>query len=63
MDGMSYGATVDTSTGKIVIETSELGEDVVAQPMQLGSGSGFGVFNQSEKDLLSKKFYELGNIG
>lgn len=60
MDGMSFEAKIDTSTGKIDISSSELDESTLPPPSNT-TGS-FGVFNQNERDMLSKKFYELGGI-
>jgi replicative DNA helicase len=59
MDGMSYGATVDTSIGKIVFEDSEL-EDTTFAPNTGNTTSTFGGFSSVERDQLAKKFYELG---
>jgi replicative DNA helicase len=60
MDGMSFEAKVDTSSGKIEISGSELDESTLPAPA--GTTGSFGVFNQNERDMLSKKFYELGGI-
>jgi hypothetical protein len=60
MDGMSFEAAIDTSTGRIEISSSELDEATLPPP-QSTSGS-FGTFNQSERELLSKKFYEIQGI-
>jgi len=59
MDGMSYGATVDTSIGKIVFEDGEL-EDTTFAPNTVNTTSTFGGFSSVERDQLAKKFYELG---
>lgn len=61
MDGMSFGATIDTSVGRIKIDNDELDESTLPPPAS-GSNSNFGAFNQDERDMLSKKFYELGGI-
>lgn len=61
MDGMSFGATIDTSIGRIKIDSSELDESTLPPPAT-GSSSTFGAFNQNEREMLSKKFYELGGI-
>jgi replicative DNA helicase len=61
MDGMSYNATVDTSLGKIQIDDTELDESTLPTPSAVNSGSAPG-FNASERELLSKKFYELGAL-
>lgn len=60
MDGMSFEAAIDTSTGRIDINSSELDESTLPPPANT-SGS-FGTFNQSERELLSKKFYEIQGI-
>ena len=61
MDGMSFGATIDTSVGRIKIDNDELDESTLPPPTT-GTSNTFGAFNQNERDLLSKKFYELGGI-
>jgi replicative DNA helicase len=61
MDGMSFGATIDTAVGRIKIDTDELDESTLPPPTS-GSSSTFGAFNQNEREMLSKKFYELGGI-
>ena len=60
MDGMSFESKIDTASGRIEINSSELDETTLPSP-QANSGS-FGVFNQNEKEMLSKKFYELGGV-
>jgi replicative DNA helicase len=61
MDGMSFGATLDTSIGRIQIDTEELDEaNFTPTNNSQGSTGSFGAFNQSEREQLSKKFYELG---
>lgn len=62
MDGMSYGAVLDTSIGKIIIDSEELDEGSIPAVLS-GSTGNFGTFNQNERDVLSKKFYELGGLG
>ena len=61
MDGMSFGATIDTSVGRIKIDSDELDESTLPPPAS-GSNSNFGAFNQNEREMLSKKFYELGGL-
>lgn len=61
MDGMTYSAVVNTSTGEIQIEDKELGDDTIYTP---GSNSPSGssgaiLFNKDEKNFLSQKFFEL----
>jgi hypothetical protein len=57
---MSFEAAIDTSTGRIDINSNELDESTLPPPANT-SGS-FGTFNQSERELLSKKFYEIQGI-
>lgn len=61
MDGMSFGATIDTSVGRIKINSDELDESTLPPP-STGNSSTFGSFNQNEREMLSKKFYELGSL-
>jgi replicative DNA helicase len=59
-DGMTFPATVDTSTGDIVIEEIELDEDSIAVSAPgFQSGSTPTLFSKQERDFLSKKFFEL----
>ena len=61
MDGMTFSAKIDTSTGHIDIDTSELqinDEDASYQPSRgLQPNSNFDVM---DKKILSQKFFELG---
>ena len=61
MDGMTFSAKIDTSTGHIDIDTSELqitDEEASYQPSKgLQPNANFDVM---DKKLLSQKFFELG---
>jgi hypothetical protein len=61
MDGMTFSAKIDTSTGHIDIDTSELqitDEEASYQPSKgLQPNTNFDVM---DKKLLSQKFFELG---
>lgn len=54
-DGMTYGSTIDTSTGNINIEEHELG-DIESIPPQPPYRQGI---SSSEKKLLANKFFDL----
>lgn len=63
MDGMTYPAVVNTSTGEIEITDKEMSDDVVAVSNNGSGGSGGPVlFNKDERDFLSKRFFELQGI-
>lgn len=59
-DGMTYGSTVNTHNGSIMINKDEMSEDQLT--FDTGSQNGFknGTFSNSEKDYLKNKFFELG---
>lgn len=60
MDGMTYPAMINTFTGEIDIQDKELSDDVVYPSNGNGNVTGSGtLFNQNERDFLSKKFFEL----
>lgn len=60
MDGMSYASRLDTSTGNIEISTEEFDESNIEQGSeQQGKPQNF---NRDERELLSKKFFELGGL-
>lgn len=61
MDGMTFAAKIDTNVGRIEISDSEIDESTLPQ-QNTGTTGSFGVFNQNEREMLSKKFYELGGI-
>lgn len=64
-DGMTYGAKIDTTRGTIEIDDSELDDfesDSQEPANQLANKSNFNLFNKSERQMLSKKFYEIEGI-
>jgi hypothetical protein len=64
MDGMTYPAKVNTSTGHIDIDADSLSEDDISQMKAITDAqqqkSYNGVLDNSEKAYLSAKFFELG---
>jgi replicative DNA helicase len=63
MDGMSYGAVINTSVGKITIDNTEFDESNIEQGSENTVGGKINNFNRDEREILSKKFFELGGIG
>jgi hypothetical protein len=63
MDGMSYGAVINTSVGKITIDNTEFDESNIEQGSENNMGGKISNFNRDEREILSKKFFELGGIG
>ena len=63
MDGMSYGAVINTSVGKITIDNTEFDESNIEQGSENTIGGKINNFNRDEREMLSKKFFELGGIG
>lgn len=63
MDGMSYGTVIDTSIGKIVIDNTEFDESNIEQGSENNNGNKINNFNRDEREILSKKFFELGGLG
>jgi hypothetical protein len=59
---MSYGATLDTTVGKIVIDNAVFDESNIEQGSEMTPGQRNTNFNKDERDLLSKKFFELGGL-
>jgi replicative DNA helicase len=66
-DGMTYGATIDTSNGHITIDTEELDESQInmedSQSFSSGSFQSLKrspMFASDEKRHLANKFFELG---
>jgi replicative DNA helicase len=61
MDGMTYGGLLDTAIGAIEITSSELDESVFSPPGSTppAQGNTFANFNKDERDILSKKFFQL----
>lgn len=58
MDGISYAAVIDTSTGRIQIDNNELDEDTLEKEHSTKLN---GNFDSIDKDMLKKKFFELNN--
>jgi hypothetical protein len=56
MDGMTFGASIDTSTGHIEIDSDELDEATLEseKPAKLNEN-----FDTADRDILKKKFFEL----
>ena len=56
MDGMTFGASIDTSTGHIDIDSDELDEATLEseKPVKLNEN-----FDTADRDILKKKFFEL----
>ena len=63
MDGMSYGAVINTSVGKITIDNNEFDESNIEQGSENTVCGKINNFNRDEREILSKKFFELGGIG
>lgn len=60
MDGMSYASRLDTSTGNIEISREEFDESNIEQGSEMTNKPQN--FNRDEREILSKKFFELGGI-
>ena len=60
MDGMTYAAKLDTSTGHIEISASEMDDDDMEMLSQESKTDKMG-FDNYDKKLLAKKFFELSN--
>lgn len=60
MDGMSYASRLDTSTGNIEISREEFDESNIEQGSEMTNKPQN--FNRDERELLSKKFFELGGL-
>lgn len=58
MDGVTYSAVIDTSTGHIHIDNNELDEETLERekPTKLNDN-----FDSLDRDILKKKFFELNN--
>jgi replicative DNA helicase len=58
MDGITYSAVIDTSTGHIHIDNNELDEETLERekPTKLNDN-----FDSVDRDILKKKFFELNN--
>lgn len=60
IDGMSYAGKLDTSIGHIEISTEEFDESNIEQGSETINKPQN--FNRDERELLSKKFFELGGL-
>jgi len=58
MDGITYAAIIDTSTGRIDINTNELSEEDMENERPKKLNENFDTF---DRDILKKKFFELNN--
>ena len=58
MDGITYSAVIDTSTGHIHIDTKEMSEDDMEKEKPVRLNENFDTF---DRDILKKKFFELNN--
>jgi hypothetical protein len=58
MDGITYAAIIDTSTGNIDIDTNELSEEDMEKEKPKKLNENFDTF---DRDILKKKFFELNN--
>jgi len=58
MDGVTYAAVIDTSTGHIHIDTKEMSEDDMEKEKPVKLNENFDTF---DRDILKKKFFELNN--
>ena len=58
---MTYGGLLNTSIGAIEITSSELDESVFTPPGSTPptQTNTFANFNKDERDILSKKFFQL----
>ncbi len=57
-DGMTYGSTIDTSTGEINIDEEELGDaDKIDSQVQQNNSQNY--VSSSDKKLLASKFFSL----
>jgi hypothetical protein len=58
MDGITYAAVIDTSTGHIQIDSNELDEETLEseKPKKLNEN-----FDSFDRDTLKRKFFELNN--
>lgn len=56
MDGLTFGAKIDTSTGHIKIDDSIMSDDEISKLSKQSEGD----FDTLDRQLLSKKFFELG---
>lgn len=65
MDGMTYSAKINTSIGHIEISTSELDDSMFTppgSPQQTSGSNSFANFSRDDREVLSKKFFELSSL-
>lgn len=58
MDGVTYAAVIDTSTGHIHIDDKEMSEEDMEKERPVKLNENFDTF---DRDILKKKFFELNN--
>ena len=58
MDGITYAAVIDTSTGHIQIDSNELDEETLESEKPKKLNENFDTF---DRDTLKRKFFELNN--
>ena len=58
MDGVTYAAVIDTSTGHIHIDDKEMSEEEMEKERPVKLNENFDTF---DRDILKKKFFELNN--
>jgi replicative DNA helicase len=58
MDGVTYAAVIDTSTGHIHIDDKEMTEEEMEKERPVKLNENFDTF---DRDILKKKFFELNN--
>ena len=58
MDGITYAAVIDTSTGHIQIDNNELDEETLESEKPKKLNENFDTF---DRDTLKRKFFELNN--
>jgi hypothetical protein len=54
-DGLTFKSTIDTSNGKIVIDSQPTDDDDEAPATKIG----YSNFDTDDRDILKKKFFEL----
>jgi replicative DNA helicase len=59
MDGMTYGAKINTSNGHIQIDKNEIDEDSLTTEIPTGSRNPRVDFTSDERNYLQQKFFEL----
>lgn len=61
MDGMTYSAKMNTSTGHIEIDAAAMNDDELVNESSMPNRGFNNSFTSEEKNLLSKKFFELSS--